>query len=294
MKYIYFVFSLLILSVLTSSAQSGEDVLRPRGMKLQTESRMIEETPSPWAFGIEAGINYNMYSQDITYDPIAIPNSVFNTIESGDGIAPFFGFFLDYSLDRTFGLIFKVQYDMKNFGATENAIIDCSEFDEITGEILGYKPLEVEVDWESEFAVINFELLFRANLTTEFFLTLGPSVQLPIADATVTTTSTIDENNDCYYYDEEGNGTKRIENVADMSYYARAGLNIGAGYMLHIAPNMYLIPQLNFQFMPTLLHGGETTIDASRENTLGITPFVTNENALLHSLRFSVALMFDI
>jgi hypothetical protein len=127
-----FMLLVLMLSFISNAAIADEDVLRPKG-KPDGYYENVEDDyvfkRSPLALGFEVGGNYNMFSQDISYNP-QLNNPVGADQESATGISPFIGVFADFSFNEKFGLHLKLQYNNVYISNTANGLMDGAIFDE--------------------------------------------------------------------------------------------------------------------------------------------------------------------
>jgi hypothetical protein len=284
-----------LLSVLTCSAAfaQDEDVLRPRGggRMGRNSSSNSSSSSTPIMLGIEAGINYNMFSQTITG---LVPDSRFAVFGSGKGISPLVGAFIDVGLTHNLGLQVKLAYDQKKFGNTKDAIRDCRVTDPIFGTT-SVVDAQITGEYTNTITYIDLTPQLRWNITPEFFLLVGPTVHFKTGNASQTFTETISSQGDCFYNIGTPQQSKQLTISSDSVSVnsPRFGAQIDVGYKFILSPSVFLVPKAGFQYMFTRLVDDENGFDDSKALTLGIVP-ISLTDRLLHSLQFSLGLWFQL
>ncbi len=268
MKLIKSIIILGLLVTLTATAQ--EDVLHPHGKKgayMETESRRY----APFSLGIELGANYNMFSQDHSWTP-NYTNTVWDAVKTADGFSPYVSAFVDVPLNEKWGLQGKVTFDWKHFENSSNGIYSNIEY---FGDITHY---DAKYTTKADMLNIDLSLLLRYNFTREFFISAGPIVLFSAGDLTNTWSQTV------YYAPNEYQSTGNLEEK--YSPKTRIGLEAGLGYKFSLSKNLWLVPQVHFQWVPTLL------LEDAKNIPWG--PYIHNyENRKLNSLQLGLGLWFD-
>lgn len=292
---------ILLSSIMLLDLSAQEDVLRPRGRIEGSVQKTDMAKDSPWAFGVELGANYNMFSQDVNWDP-QIDNSIFDVYSEGDGFSLVLGGFIDYSLTDKIGIHSKLLYDTKDFSNNTTGSVDCPTYE--SGVLVDFTVTDADIEFDYNLLYFNIELLLRYEAIENLQLFIGPTFQFGFGDVDATESITLDENNDCFFYENVFDPTSnRSKTTAVQSTLenasARIGLSLGLGYQVNVTEKVFIVPQLFYQHVFTELFQESTAIDdtqAIRRFLAGeqeLESVVTTENSMLHSLRFSVALWFD-
>jgi len=273
---------------LSASAQD-EDVLRPRGSNSSNARRGSSSSSSstPIIFGIEAGLNFNMFSQTMSG---FLPDSRFAMLASGNGISPLVGAFVDIEVAHNLGLQIKLAYDQKKFGSTGDAIMDCPALG--TGAIV-----DANITGENTSTITYIDLTpqLRWNITPELFLLVGPTAHFQLGNATGTFSETVTSAGDCYFNAGKPNQSKTSTVTIDSlgTIAPRFGAQIDLGYKFILSPSMFLVPKVGYQYMFTKFADDVSSFDNSREPSIGLVP-VTLTNKTLHSLQFTLGLWFQL
>ncbi len=302
MKFVS-MFCLLLSMSLTALAQD-EDVLRPRGSNSSNARRGSSSSSSsstPIIFGIEGGINYNMFSQTLAW-AIPVANSNVALYESGSGISPLFGAFVDFGVTQNLGIQVKLAYDQKKFGNSKSAIRDCQIEDPITG-IISLTDANVTGEYSQTMTYIDITPQLRWNVTPELFFLVGPTAHFQLDNGSATFTETISSDGQCFYSPNTPQQSKTISASTDSlaTNAPRIGMQLDLGYKLALSPSVYLVPKIGYQYMFTKLAedvpitGNPLTdnLDYTKFYTLGTIPYSTT-NAALHSLQFTLGLWFQL
>jgi hypothetical protein len=287
---------MLILGAISSlplKAQE-EDVLRPRGKsaaEIAAEESSGSRAASPgirWAIGLELGANYNMFSQDITG---TVPNSKFNILKSGSGIAPFGGWIVDIGFTNTIGAQLRVLYDIKDNSNSGDAQLDCPS------SVIGEPPAntDVNVEYEDKYTYTTVEALFRYNILSNLMLTAGPSFHFLRGKPTSRYKEKIISEGECYYNFGTPQQSKEAEVTEEPDNLTKnlVGIDIGLGYSIPLSNAMTLIPRIGYQHIFTKVAPSSEGVDNSRAFTTGTVPITAN-NAHVRSLQLSAMLMFNL
>lgn len=283
---------LLLLCFCMAAYSQDEDVLRPKGRPAsdgsQTNNRQSKSKSSknPWSYGVEVGLNLNMYSQSMSG---LHPDSRFAVFESGSGFSPFIGVYLDYALSDNTGIQFKLAVDQKKFGNTKSGIIDAQR--ELSTEVIA---ASVNSEYTNTAEFITITPQFRWNITQDFFLLAGPSIHIKSGKARQEFSETLISPSDVYYngYFPE-KPTKIVVNTDDFLITdTRVGLQFDLGYQYKVSPKMTFVPKIGFQYMFTNFNDDETFTENSRPLTLG-NVIGTATNKALHSLQLSIGIWYN-
>jgi opacity protein-like surface antigen len=280
---------IIAICLVTMSSYSQEDVLRPKG---RTDGGYSKSDNHPWAVGLEGGLSYNMYGADLNWtDELGRPttaNSIYNIFESLSGISPHFGVFVDYDLNKMFGIHLKLLYNAISYGNDQDGIVDFR--DSQTGVYLGTGIANMELT--EKYSFFNIEPNLRINATDDLYFLLGPSFQFGIG--TQTSDIIYTENEDFVTYNPElpdaGQSSKAESSSADFSD-TRVALNIGAGYKFKVGNNLYLAPQLIYNLGLTTYD--DVTIGNINQQVTESIKFLTVSNQSVNQIRFSLTLWFE-
>ena len=119
------IISALILSTMFGNLLSQEDVLRPRNSgKASEKSEKSDFKRKPFYIGVEGGLNTNFYSQNISWYPVVVDQSINNALASGLGFSPYIAAFIDLSLSNSWSFQGRLTYDVKSFSNKYTGTID--------------------------------------------------------------------------------------------------------------------------------------------------------------------------
>ncbi len=297
-----FVLASLIVTVAASTTAQTEDVLRPKGRPDGGGSGTMLSPNSNRVFvGVEGGLNVNFLSQDITWQDEEVANSLEAVLESGTGVSFEFGFFADFPLSKGVGIQTRIAYDAKAAGNTQSDGILEGGILPVDG-ISGFAPSEgtVETSYSLMMHAATIAVLGRFDIAQNFFATFGPVLNVSIGDVTRSDRSTVLEPDDFFITrDYEGNpiASKEItretttwtnilpavgQGPYQASTYAstRFGVELGLGYRFFLSNNLYLAPNLRYQYFLNPLTTGISSSDLSREFTRGEVPMTFGEVSL--------------
>ena len=278
---------LLVLLFISFSQilMAQENVLKPKTPAKEVARDDAEYDYYPIGFGIEAGINYNMFSQTLSWES-EVPQSIFNVFKSASGISPYFAVAADFPINGQMGIQAKIAYDGRSYSNTYTGVAEYYDFVNLV-----YLDGDEEQKLEITGADISISALFRYNFARNLVLTVGPMISLPAGDYTQKLTQTsLSEGR--YFYDEEGNAYKvnvRTDKITDIK--TRFGLDLGLGYKIPLSSSMTLIPQVRFNFMLSKITDDQTVVDNSRAVQYG-EPFLHATDAKLQTLKFGIGLWF--
>jgi len=291
---------ILILLLSVSIVFSQEDVLRPKGKPGGYDYTFDR---NPFIIGFEGGINYNMYNQTLAwddnyYEERGIPNhpTVFDGIESANGISLHFGMLLDVPINSTLGLQARISYDMKNYGTTSSGYDWAYWWD-----IQGYTQENMDLDVDVTSSYLTFTPLLRINANDNLFFTVGPTFHFLMGDIETTWTPTVRSDRLAtldqfqFWNRPGGDGQSTAEfktSTADpdeQAFSTRVGIEAGVGYKIPIAKSIYLVPQGRFQYMFT-----KQMEDTGWYDLQTLEVFQTTTDKMLHSLQFALAIWFEL
>ena len=281
--------SLIIAALLiVGTATAQEDVLRPNGRPGSAPATSSSSGKGlPFILGLEAGANFNFFSQTIdgTWD-----ESPYNVYGDGFGVSPLIGIYADISLSESFGIGVRILYDMKSFGNTQDeALLDCFIEDQ------GYTVAPVSVEYTESVSYVTINPVLRWQETPQFFVHFGPVIQFAVDSLSNTTTFTVDESEACrfFYGTPQESTTLTTEGSAAADPSTRFGIDVGLGYRIPLSSTIDLVPRLGYQLMFTPYSQEVEFLDDSRANTIGFTP-ATATSQTLNSLQLSLSLWFNL
>ncbi len=276
---------------MTMSSYSQEDVLRPKG---RVGGGFSSPSGHPWALGLEAGLSYNKYGADLNWtDGISgnstDANSVYNVFESLSGLSPHVGFFVDYDINRTFGIHVKFLYNQFKYSNNSDGIVDFYDPTTFPSTYLGTEIVNLEV--EDSYNFLSFDPSLRINANEKLYFLLGPSFNYGIG----TRTNQYDftkKDTDINFVGENATGENSSSIAASEDFKTtRYGINLGAGYKFKISDDIYLAPQINYNLDITS-YNNQQFLNDNQTLTEGI-KILNLSNQSVNQLRFSVTLWFE-
>ncbi len=276
-------------------ASAQEDVLRPNGRPGATPKKRSHSsgTGAIWRLGLEAGINVNSSSRDVTG---ASQSSIYNTFASASGISPLFGVYVEAELSSVIALGARFLYDMKNVsGSKTDAFRDCSILDPYTGTTIVSAP--ISASFENSLSYITINPVVRVTLADRLFLHAGPVIQFAASQLESSLTQSVSESEQCRFVDADGNFTlTSITSTGseDANPSTRFGLDAGIGYRIAITPKIDLVPRLGYQFMFTEYASGANVLDDTQAQTNPPARNVSISTGSLNSLQASLSLWFSL
>ncbi len=292
---------ILIFLVSLTFVYSQEDVLRPKGKPGGYDYTFDR---NPFIIGFEGGLNYNMYNQTLAWDDnyyeiLGVPNhpTVFDGLESANGLSPHFGVLLDVPINNTIGLQARLSYDMKNYGTTSNGF-DWAYFNDF-----GYLEELMNLEVDATSAYLTFTPLLRINANENLFFTIGPTFHFLMGDVETTwrptvvdRTATLDQ---FIFWDRVGAAGQYTADfktssadVNEQAFSTRVGVEAGVGYKIPVSNGIYLVPQGRFQYMFTKQM--EDTYWYTLNDIFEEVVFQTTTDKMLHSLQFALAIWFEL
>ncbi|MGE5480589.1 MAG: outer membrane beta-barrel protein [Chloroflexota bacterium] len=289
-----FIWLAAIFFIALGALSAQEDVLRPKGKPEGYGDDFFVYGGSPWAVGLEGGVNYNMFKQDqVWFFADGRENPTFNQVfDKANGISPHFAVFVDYSFDSKSAIGLRIGYESRNFG------------NDITDSATTTFDTKVKTDYEYKFITdwASLNLYYRYSFTPEFFMTVGALFEsmngtpeyeqylhtydgTPVSSVAWTTSTNFNSSDD----------TQRIRNEVDKAFFeqSRTALEIGVGYKFQINSRLSIVPQARFQYFLTPVLKDQIT-----EVNNGVTGELIQrtgfENRQLHGLQLAVALWFNI
>lgn len=255
---------LLLLQTSYLLAQE-EDVLRPHGKKNSGSSGTSSGSSAPifktLTIGAEAGLDYGMFSQNLTGFP-----QEYNTIlKSGSGVGFYLSLFADENLTDDFGLQVRLSLNQKSYGNKGPAISTCDN----GGVIV---PMDINYEWNESTLFATGSVYLRANVSNNFMVLVGPTVH-SAASIKTTAISSIVQPGECFYNlnTPQQSKTQTVEedntNSANSNVWS---LDFSLAYKITMAPKMSLVPRLGFHYMlsPYVADGIDTTTNRSATDRL--------------------------
>ncbi len=275
---------LIILAVFPALAQ--EDVLRPKGRPVE-DMGMADRTSykSMWTIGFNAGLNFNFYSADLSWNP-EITNSPFAVYESGFAISPYFDVFADVHVTEMIGFRFNIAYDSKKINETNTGDMEYSQDGIVAdGEVDNRTNLDINGNY------LGIGAMLRVNATDRLSLFAGPSVLIPVGDFNENLTEILLTEDDVFFNENLMKVRDRDFNVNEKVVFA---FEFGGGYKFFISESISLVPQLFVQ-IPLASYEDDTDFpdDSQFFNLNGIS-FMGTANKQIMSVRAAVGLWFDI
>lgn len=265
------------------STFSQEDVLRPNGRPHNYYSNYNgsdDYEKAPWYFGVEAGLNFNFFSQKIQWTdavPDAYRPTSYDNLTSGFGLSPHIGVMVDIPITKTLGVEARLSYDSKYFRNKGNG----SDFNSISGA-----QLTTTVDWNVTADYLTFTPLLRGDIDKDWFFTIGPTFHFLIGDVKPNVDYTP-------YLNAPINSSwnpyikSSLSSITQKS--TRIGIEGGIGYKYQINPKIYLVPQARFQLMLTPNYDDFKIYSLSNYNDL-----VYFKDRMQHSIQFALAVWFEL
>ncbi len=270
-------------------ALAQEDILRPRGAPVFP----LEERRLPITLGIEGGLNWNTASQELLYSPFQPSNTPNQQFKSGSGFSPLFNLAADLGFTPTLGLQLRAGYDIKTWGHSGTAEVDCQDIYDPTRVTV----IPLSVDWTFTVHYITLGAGLRYSLTPTIWLIGGFTVHLHQSNQQKATFSITDPNTNCGFINpEDGQRYRTLEVTAEFNAppmkKTRVGIELGAGYKVPIGRTLFLVPRLQFQWLSSFR---EDLIgkDAWKPYTEGVAD-VQWRNASQYSLQLLVGLWFGL
>jgi hypothetical protein len=292
--YLRLLISILVSILFISQATfSQENVLRPKSpAKVDAPPIMPQQKYRTVSFGIEAGLNYNMFSQDLSWSP-EVEQSIFNVFEKASGISGYFEAFIDIPIDNreqgysNMGIQVRLGYEGRSYSNSYTGIVDCEIIDFGT-----FVEAEEKLEMDISGADIGLSALFRYNFSQNFAMTVGPMVLIPAGNYFQTLTETI-LSDDCYFnYGTPDQSKVQISEAEIENVKTRFGLDIGFSYLIPISAYMMLAPSVRLNYLFNKIGEDQSTVDGTRAVSNGGASLFLAENAKLHHLKFGLALWF--
>lgn len=321
----------LCLFALMQLNSNAEDILRPYGRAGESSNSPDYhltgfDGKSPISFGIEGGANLNFYGSTVTVNQayynklnaflapkgsFMYYNELMNVVESGFGVSPHIGIFIDVPINEKSGIGVRVSYDSRSFSNSKDGFSNPA----IGGVMYGEATIPFTLDYKDTYDYAGLNLNYRYNFTDEFFMTFGVNFDFLMSDKGELTFTSNDPNYpliDTYvgYIPAVQTGvgpyamTTMIttENSTRM-ISSRLGLEVGANYKIEISKNFALVPYARFQFFATKPFEDEIApvptiyyidgIPYNLQMETGETWSSKQTDAYLHTLQLGLSLWFN-
>lgn len=199
-----------------------------------------------WYAQVDLGMNFSFLKFDPGFrrlTPGEGPNSMF---KSADGIGVIAGATLGYKVSNDFSLSLSAAYDSRRVRRSGVAQDTCVMVDLETGETDAMLE-DVRKEYNVNADYLSVSLLGNVRVDDAFFFA-GPTASLPIAHSVGETDRIVDETSDCYYLFDTPSASKTVsgETRAKDNLDKRYSLKLGAGYEIHVAPGISIVPQLAY------------------------------------------------
>lgn len=269
-------FFIILLIITNTNLKADEDVLRPRG-KSDAELAYYKGSSLPLIFGFEAGVNFNIFSQTISWNPNYRSFTIFDCLNSGTGFSPHFGFLFDIPISKKLSFQARISYDRKSFGNSGLG----------TDTVLSYSIVNIGVGWDLTNDYVATAFLLRYNIDNNWFATFGPTIHFMTSNLKVNKSGNTGfggiSPDDCYYY-------QFVDSVFLMTKSPTMfGLELGFGYKFPITQDIFLVPQARFQLSLSQMFEEAGINDIFRN--VSVIEFTKRYS---HSLQLAIALWFNI
>lgn len=278
----YMIVALLCVGAVWASAQQDEDVLRPRGGKtysLPSSSQYTSPKKGMIYFGVEGGLNYNMFTQDVSgYEASGYDSRFTDFANSGSGISSFYNFYVDIPVSSSMGVQVNLGLDNKVVGNTGSYLRPCFLEDGTQ------TAAPVNGEYTDKIDYLQLGLKLRYNVTPNVFVAVGPMLHFRNNGSTSEFTETITDG-ECFFNFNTPQQSKTFSAVTTDSPVlnnTRVGADIGVGYLIPLDRNFFLIPRIGYQYFFTPVSADDVDV------TVGTS--ITNRN--LNSLQLGLSLMF--
>jgi hypothetical protein len=134
-------------------------------------------------------------------------NSVYNVFDDLNGLFPHFEFFVDYTINETFGLQLKFLYNPLSYSGRESGIVDFVDPDLLLYLGTG----TAELDYRERVNFLNIDPSLRISVNESLYFLIGPSFNLGIGDSELRYIFT--ENEDFVTYDENATGDESSRTI---------------------------------------------------------------------------------
>lgn len=276
----------ILIFILVYVSYSKEDVLRPQGSLVEDSDfkRYIK-------IGLEAGLNYNIFNQNMTWNQNYLHGTIFDPLTSASGISPHVGAMIDVPLDNTFGIQLRLSYDIKNFGQSSSGY----DYDILATQ----HDMKLDVDVASAYFTVT--PLLRINATDKLFFTIGPTFHSIVGPIETTWKAEVADGtglNNFGYFNYLGFGSASRGSVTLSTNDAgsietpntpRVGLEGGIGYKFNLSDRIYLVPQARVQLMLTPITNNTALVELFTGNTI-----LQTTDRMLHSIQLALAVWFEL
>ncbi len=277
MKKEFALIIIIFLFIAYLPVKADEDVLRPRG-KSDYELDYYKSSSLPLIFGIEAGINFNFFSQSINWNPDYRIFSIYDCMTKGSAISPHFGILFDIPINKKLSFQARLSYDRKSFGNSGTG----------TDTIIGYPTaINIGIGWDVTNDYIATAFLLRYNIDNYWFVTFGPTVHFMTGNVNANKSGNTGfggpSPDDCNYY-------QFVDAIfTETKAQTMFGLELGAGYKFPLTQDIFLVPQARFQLSLSPIFNDGSINDIYRN--VAVVEFIKRYS---YSLQLALALWFNI
>lgn len=281
---------IIAAGLMTLSSYSQEDVLRPKG---RVDGSGSKSSTHPWALGLEGGLSYNKYGADLNWTDAngesTSANSVYNVFESLSGLSPHFGVFVDYDIDKTFGIHVKFLYNQFKYSNNSDGIVDFYDPTTFPSTYLGTEIVNLEV--EDKFSFFSFDPSLRINANEQLYFLIGPSFNYGIGTRTNQFDFTKEDTGINFVGPNATSDNSSSISASEDFKSTRYGINLGAGYKFKVGNNVYLAPQINYN-LDISSYNNQGLFNDNQTLTEGV-KILNISNQSVNQIRFSVTLWFE-
>ncbi len=290
--------TLATLLVLSVSVSAQEDVLRPKGRKkpqgdtAETKDLQVRDKASAKKFriGAELGINYNLASRLVEG---TLPTSPYMVLESGSGVSPFAGLYVEMIVRPSVSIGLRMFYDVKYFGDEKTDVIeDCPIVEPISGYVIGYKLSSLNATYTTSVKYLTFNPLVRFVSPIGLFVHVGPSIQFSLGNISTSLVERMDVTEDCRFEIRSVLSNERVTTESiQPSPSLRIGLDVGVGYTIPLSSGFELVPRIGYQLPITAYGESQNETDDTSQYSNGIAPFTLSAGSL-QSFQASLSVWF--
>ncbi|MGE3802055.1 MAG: outer membrane beta-barrel protein [Candidatus Kapaibacterium sp.] len=259
---------------------------------LKAQESVLYPDPTPpigLNVGFEIGPNFSLFSQQISHSPIDNPTSPLRALESGGGVGGFGAVIVEYPFSFSVGLRLKGGLELKRVVASGTGVADCPQNE---GGI--FDTVEMSVRQTLSSLWITSGISLRFDIADKWYATVGPVWHRRVGEVSRSMHQEILSEGSCVF---ETTGEKTFDQSSTSSEGNRVnrfGFEGGVGYRHRLANNLWLLPELRFQYMlNSLAEEGSEGVDNFREKTLGRLN-VGVDKGELHGILLGIGLLWSL
>ncbi len=262
---------------------AGEDVLRPSTPAAGDVKHKRSDRP-PVQLGFDLGATFNTYSGDAEEQ---LSGTRGNLFEAGSGLGGLLDIYADIPVSESIGIQASLGVDAKSFSDDSNTYSeDCTLAD------LQTVTANLDNEYDATVTYVALAGLLRVNVTPEWQVYVGPNLQFKIGDAEFESTDHINSPDECFFIDDAGFLTDQKSqtqtDIDDQASSTRLALEIGTGYLIPLSEGVWLVPKAGAQLFLSSFGDDISTFSLDSTALGNIT------NRTLHSIQFTIGLLFDL